>query len=191
MSVVRPGVALDADDYLADSFRLARKIWESGCRPDVMIALWRGGAPPGIAIQEYFRWKGHDFYHTAIRTQSLEGFVQGGGFDIRGLEHVIEHAEAEHSLLIVDNMFDTGRTVFEVMNHIRSGARRNTPHMQVAAVYQREGRRRFGAAPDYWLHEVDEAPVFPHELRAMDPDGVRATDGELYEAIWGAQPGVS
>jgi hypothetical protein len=181
----RAVAALDADEYLADSFRLARKIWDDGCRPDFMIALWRGGAPPGIAIQEYFRWKGHDFYHTAIRTQSLEGIVQGGGYDIRGLEHVIDNVDADHSLLVVDNFFDTGRTVFEVVDHIRRGARRNTPKIKVASVYVRPDRRRHGDAPDYWLHEVDQAPVFPHELRVMDPRQTREDDAELHAAIWG------
>jgi hypoxanthine phosphoribosyltransferase len=153
-----------------------------------MIALWRGGAPPGIAIQEYFRWKGHDFYHTAIRTQSLEGIVGGGGYDIRGLEHVIDNVDAEHSLLVVDNLFDTGRTAFEVVDHIRRGARRNTPRIQVASVYVRRNRRRHDVAPDYWLHEVEAAPVFPHELRVMDPAQVRSSDAELHEAIW-REPG--
>lgn len=180
----RAAALLDADEYLADSFRLARKIWAAGCRPDFMVALWRGGAPPGIAIQEYFRWKGHDFYHTAIRTQSLEGIVRGGGYDIRGLEHVIDNVDAEHSLLVVDNFFDTGRTVFEVVSHIRRGARRNTPRIEVASVYVRPGRRRYDVAPDYWLHEVEQAPVFPHELRVMDPKQVRCSDAELYETIW-------
>lgn len=181
---------LDSDEYLADCFRLARKIWDDGCRPDFMIALWRGGAPPGIAIQEYFRWKGHDFYHTAIRTQSLEGIVQGGGYDIRGLEHVIDNVGADDSLLVVDNFVDTGRTVFEVVDHIRRGARRNTPRIQVASVYVRPGRRRHEVAPDYWLHEVERAPVFPHELRVMDPRQVRDCDAELYAAIWGEPDAV-
>ncbi len=187
----RAAAPLDADEYLADSFRLARKIWDDGCRPDFMIALWRGGAPPGIAIQEYFRWKGHDFYHTAIRTQSLEGIVQGGGYDIRGLEHVIDNVDADHSLLVVDNLFDTGRTAFEVVDHIRRGARRNTPRVKMAAVYVRPERCRYGDGPDYWLHEVEQAPVFPHELRVMDPGQVRVSDAELYEAIWGEPGGAS
>lgn len=187
----RAVTVLDADEYLADSFRLARKIWADGCRPDFMIALWRGGAPPGIAIQEFFRWKGHDFYHTAIRTQSLEGIVQGGGYDIRGLEHVIDNVDADHSLLVVDNFVDTGRTVFEVVDHIRRGARRNTPRIQVASVYVRAGRRRHEIEPDYWLHEVEQVPVFPHELRVMDPVQMRADDPQLHAAIWGEPDGAT
>ncbi len=176
---------IDADQYLADSFRLARRIWSDGCRPDFLVALWRGGAPPGIAIQEYFRWRGSDFYHTAIRTQSMEGVREGGGIDIRGLEHVIENVDAEDTLLIVDNFIDTGRTVTEVVDHICRRARRNAPRLKVAAVYFRPSRHTARIGPDYWLHEVEERPVFPHELRALDPAATLARDPEFHEAIWG------
>ncbi|NKB87539.1 MAG: hypoxanthine phosphoribosyltransferase [Acidobacteria bacterium] len=181
----RNGAVLDADQYLADSFRLARSIWDDGLRPDFMVALWRGGAPPGIAIQEYFRWRGHDFYHTAIRTQSMEGLEKAGGFDIRGLEHVIDNVDADHSLLIVDNLFETGRTVFEVVEHLRRRARRNMPRVQVATVYFTPSKRQFLVGPDYWLHEVEDVPVFPHELGAMQPDAVRDVDPALHAALWG------
>ena len=182
---------IDADQYLADSFRLARRIWSDGCRPDFLVALWRGGAPPGIAIQEYFRWRGSDFYHTAIRTQSLEGVREGGGIDIRGLEHVIENVDAEDTLLIVDNFIDTGRTVTAVVDHIRRRARRNTPRLKVAAVYFRPDSHSAPVGPDYWLHEVQRRPVFPHELRALDPEATRSDDPELHEAIWGGGDGES
>lgn len=177
-------VVLDADHYLADSFGLARKIWDDGLRPDFLVALWRGGAPPGIAIHEYFRWRGHDFYHTAIRTQSMEGLEKAGGYDIRGLEHVIDNVDADHSLLIVDNLFETGRTVFEVVEHLRRGSRRNMPKVRVATVYFTPARRQFLVGPDYWLHEVEERPVFPHELGAMSPEAVRAVDPGLHAALW-------
>jgi len=38
---VPPRPFLDPDRYLADCFRLARQIWDSGYRPDFLIALWR------------------------------------------------------------------------------------------------------------------------------------------------------
>jgi hypoxanthine phosphoribosyltransferase len=179
------GAPLEADDYLADCFRLARMVWEDDFRPDFMVALWRGGAPPGIVMQEYFRWRGHDPYHTAIRTQSLEGVLYGGGFDIKGLEHVIDEVEATQSLLIIDDLFETGRTTFEVCEYIRRRARRNTPEIRVAAVYFRRSAQRFLIGPHYWLHETDERPVFPHQLTAMDPAQLANSDAELAAVLRG------
>jgi hypoxanthine phosphoribosyltransferase len=178
---------LAANDYLADCFRLARMVWEDDYRPDFMVALWRGGAPPGIVLQEYFRWRGHDPYHTAIRTQSLEGVRYGGGFDIKGLEHVIDEVEADQSLLIIDDLFATGRTIYEVSEYIRRRARRNTPEIRVATVYFRRSQQRFLVGPHYWLHETDDLPVFPHQLTKMDLASLAATDPELAATIAGTE----
>lgn len=176
---------IDPNEFLVDSFRLARKIWDDGYRPDFLVGLWRGGAPPGIVIQEFFRWKGHDPYHTAIRTQSLEGVLYGNGFDIKGFEHVIDVVEAEHQLLLVDDFFNTGRTAYEVIRHLRGKARRNTPEVRVAAVYYRPEARRFLVGPDYYLHEVDEPPRLPYRLTELSEEEARAISPELHRALHG------
>lgn len=175
---------IDPNDYLVDCFRLARRIWEDGYRPDFLIGLWRGGAPPGIVIQEYFRWKGHDPYHTAIRTQSLEGVLYGDGMDIKGLEHVIDIVEADDRMLIVDDLFDTGRTIYEVTEYLQRRARRNMPEVRVAAVYYRPARRRFLVGPHYHLHGVDRLPVFPHRLTGMSEGEIRDRDPELHDLLF-------
>ncbi len=176
---------VDPNTYLADCFKLAKKIWNDGYRPDFLIGLWRGGAPPGIVIQEFFRWKGHDLYHTAIRTQSLESVLSGDGFDVKGLEHVIDMVEAEQRLLLVDDLFDTGRTMYEVVQHLRSKARRNMPDVKVAVVYYRPERRRFLIGPDYYLHETTAQPIFPHRLTAMSAAEMREIDAEMHEVVFG------
>ncbi|MFQ5744415.1 MAG: phosphoribosyltransferase [Acidobacteriota bacterium] len=175
---------IDPNAYLQDCFRLAELIWRDGYRPDFLVGLWRGGAPPGIVIQEFFRWKGQDPYHTAIRTQSLEGVLFGDGFDIKGFEHVIDVVEAEHRMLLVDDLFDTGRTMYEVIRYLRRKARRNTPEVRVAVVYYRPDRRRFLVGPHYYLHETRTMPIFPHRLTALTPEEIRAADPEIYEVLF-------
>ena len=44
---------ISADELLKDSFKLAWMIFESGFRPNYIVGVWRGGAPVGIAIQEF------------------------------------------------------------------------------------------------------------------------------------------
>lgn len=177
-------VLIEPNGYLVDCFRLAQKIWRDGYRPDFLVGLWRGGAPPGIVIQEFFGWKGHDLYHTAIRTQSLEGVLYGNGFDIKGLKHVIDIVTADQRLLLVDDLFDTGRTMYEVVQYLRRKARRNTPEVRVAVVYFRPHRRRFLVGPDYYLHEIDAQPVFPHRLTAMSEAEIAAADPEMHEILF-------
>ena len=179
---------IDPNNYLVDCFRLARRIWDDGYRPDFLVGLWRGGAPPGIVIQEFFRWKGHDPYHTAIRTQSLEGVLYGEGFDIKGFEHVLDEVEADDQLLLVDDFFDTGRTIYEVLRYLRHKARRNTPEVRVAVVYYRPERRRFLVGPDYYLHETSARPVFPDRLAERTEEEILAADRELHDTLYSGSP---
>ncbi|MGY8696909.1 MAG: hypoxanthine phosphoribosyltransferase, partial [Verrucomicrobiia bacterium] len=51
-------IYLSADGLLEDSWKLAAKVLDSGFKPTFMIAVWRGGAPIGIAVQEYLSFHG-------------------------------------------------------------------------------------------------------------------------------------
>lgn len=44
---------LTAQTLLEDSYALARKILDSEFKPTFIVAIWRGGAPIGIAVQEF------------------------------------------------------------------------------------------------------------------------------------------
>ena len=57
---------IQADELLKDSFELAWQVYESGYRPDYIVGVWRGGAPIGIAVQEFLDVLGIDSDHIAI-----------------------------------------------------------------------------------------------------------------------------
>ena len=59
---------ITAQQLLEDSFRVAAQVFESGFRPHFIIGIWRGGAPIGIAVQEYFDFKKVETDHIAVRT---------------------------------------------------------------------------------------------------------------------------
>ena len=59
---------IKADKLLEDSFKLAWEVYESGYRPNYIIGVWRGGAPVGIAVQEFLDVLGVASDHIAIRT---------------------------------------------------------------------------------------------------------------------------
>ena len=63
---------LDAQQLLDDSFALAANIFESGFRPTVIIAVWPGGAPIGLAVQEFLSFTGVHTDHITIRTSSYQ-----------------------------------------------------------------------------------------------------------------------
>ena len=59
---------IHTDQLLEDSFTLAWTAYESGFRPNYIIGVWRGGAPIGIAVQEFLEVMGISSDHIAIRT---------------------------------------------------------------------------------------------------------------------------
>jgi len=162
---------------LDDSFRLGLQIIEDGFRPDYIIGVWRGGTPVGIAVQELLHYHGFPADHIAIRTSSYEGIEQQNDeIRVHGLHYIIENVNAEHSLLIVDDVFDSGRSVQAVIQRITELSRRNTPEtIRVATVYYKPNKRKVDSVPDYYVHETDDWLVFPHELQGLTLEEVAAS----------------
>ena len=67
---------ISASQLLKDSFELAWQVYQSGFRPNYIVGVWRGGAPIGIAVQEYFSYCDVATDHIAIRTSSYQDIDQ-------------------------------------------------------------------------------------------------------------------
>ncbi len=175
---------VDARTLLLNSVVLARQIWDDGFRPDYIIGVWRGGTPPGVAIHEFFRLHGLEPYHTTIKTQSYRGMQRGnGGVEVKGLGHVIDVVNAGDSLLLVDDVFDTGHTMVAILEDIRRRARRNTPTCKVAAVYYKPEKNETDIEPDYHAIADNRWIVFPHELESLTDAEIREHRPEVWKAV--------
>lgn len=176
---------LDAQQLLEDSFRLASEIVNSGYRPTFMIAVWRGGVPMGIAVQEFLAYHGIQNDHIAIRTSSYSGIdEQACTIEVYGLDYLVSHMNHDDRLLIVDDVFDTGRSVEAIIDQIKVRARRNTPNdIRVAVPYYKPSRNQVGYPPDYYLYETDAWLKYPHSLEGLSRDEIRENRPEIYEII--------
>ena len=66
---------IDAQTLLDDSYKLGLKVLDSGCRPNYIIGVWRGGTPVGIAVQELLDFFDVKSDHISIRTSSYTGIA--------------------------------------------------------------------------------------------------------------------
>lgn len=124
---------IQADQLLKDSFNLAWKIFESGFKPDYIIGVWRGGAPVGIAVQEFLDFLDIPSDHIAIRTSYYSGIdSRKDEVQVYGLNYVIRKIKSEDSLLIVDDVYDTGMSVNKVVTDLESACKKNTPEIRIA-----------------------------------------------------------
>ena len=178
---------ITAQELLEDSFRLGRLVLESGFRPDFIVGVWRGGTPVGIAVQELLEHSGVSSDHIAIRTSSYEGIEQRGKrIRIHGLGYIVQNANADHCLLIVDDVYDTGLSIQAIVDSLGARARRNTPHdIRVATVFFKPGNNRTKRRPDYFVHETDKWLVFPHELNGLEPDEIARHKPEVARLVKG------
>lgn len=158
---------ISAEELLRDSYELGLRVIESGFRPTFLLGVWRGGTPVGIAMQELFEITGLEMNHFAIRTSSYgSGTVAADTVQVFGLQHVVDSINVDDKLLIIDDVFDSGRSVSAIIDTLSAKSRRNTPDdIKVATVYYKPGKNKTDRVPDYYVHTADEWLVFPHEMK--------------------------
>ncbi|GIX29935.1 MAG: hypoxanthine phosphoribosyltransferase [Porticoccaceae bacterium] len=171
---------LSADRLLDDAFQLGFRVLASGYVPDLVIALWRGGAPVGVAISELFRYRGlaHDALPLATRHYAAPE-QPAGRVEIFGLEALSGRLAEAQKILVVDDVFDTGLTVQAVLAALSDAAGSARPEIRTATLWYKPSRNRTELAPDYFLHLTERWIVFPHELEGLTPAEIRAGKPEL------------
>ena len=176
-------IYIRSQELLEDSFRLAAKIHASGFRPQFIVGIWRGGSPVGIAVQEYFEFRGVGTDHIAIRTSSYTTIgEQSDTIRVHGLHYIIENVNADDSLLIVDDVFDSGRSIRAVLDELSEKTRRNMPtDLKIACPWYKPKNSKVAIVPDYYIHETDKWLVFPHELAGLTIEEIREGKEDLSE----------
>ena len=176
---------ISAEELLTDSFRLADQIFRSGFRPHFIVGVWRGGAPVGIAVQEYLDYMGVETDHIAIRTSSYYGInQQDKEVRVHGLNYIIDHVNSDDELLLVDDVFDSGRSVIAIVDELKLKTRANLPEtIKIATPYYKPDRNTTEIIPDYYVHETDRWLVFPHELAGLSSDEIAYAKPAVHELI--------
>ncbi len=181
---------LSSEDLQCDAFRLAARILRSGFRPKAIIALWRGGTPIGIAVQEFLEhYGGVRADHIAIRTSSYSGIEdQSRQVRIHGLGYLVKHLNRDDPLLIVDDVYDSGRTIEALIARLERECRRNTPQdIRVAVPWYKPARNETDRVPDYYLHETERWIKFPYSLEGLTADEIREQRPAIFEIL---QPAI-
>jgi hypoxanthine phosphoribosyltransferase len=183
-------VVITAQALLEDSFKLGGEILKSGFRPTMIIAIWRGGTPVGMAVQEILEYFGVKSDHIAIRTSAYSGVdKRKSSVTVHGLNYIVNQITHKDRLLIVDDVFDSGATIVAVIEELRRRARDNMPRdVRVAVPWYKPSRNETRIVPDYWIHESADWLVFPHELDALTPEELAVERPEIYRAIAAVRP---
>lgn len=167
---------ISADQLLRDSMELARRIVVSGMRPTFLAAMWRGGAPIGITVQEVLEYHCIQVDHIAIRTSYYDGIdARHKTVRVHALDYLVSRLEASDELLLVDDVYDSGRSLEAVIEELRRRCRRNLPEkIRIATVYYKPERRQSALVPDVFVHATSRWLVFPHEIQGLTREEILA-----------------
>ena len=183
---------IQADELLRDSFKLAWQVYESGYRPNYIIGVWRGGAPIGIAVQEFLDVLGVPSDHIAIRTSHYKGMGdRDSKVEVYGLNYIIKQVESEDSLLIVDDVHDTGISIQKIILDLQTACKKNTPEIKVATPYFKPNKNQTNRQPDFYIHETEKWLVFPHELEGLSIEEIIEFKPELADFAEKIKPFIS
>lgn len=177
---------LTAQSLLEDSYALARKVLESDFKPTFIVAIWRGGAPIGIAVQEFLAVHGIKSDHIAIRTSSYAAEIdqQAKVVRVHGLNYLVKNIQHHDKLLLVDDVFDTGRSIDAIIHELKKQTRLNMPDdVRVAVPYYKPTRNKTDRVPDYFIHETDAWLKYPHSLEGLSNEEIAQHRPRLYEII--------
>ena len=175
---------IQSQQLLKDSFELAWQVYKSGYKPNYIVGVWRGGAPIGIAVQEFLEVVGLKSDHIAIRTSYYSGISERKkSVQVYGLNYIVNKLESEDSLLIVDDVHDTGLSIDQIIIDIKKACKKNTPEIKVATPYFKPNNNETKRTPDYFLHETDQWLVFPHELEGLSIEEIIENKPELTELV--------
>lgn len=165
---------ISANDLLIDSFKLAKLIMDSGYEPNYIVAIWRGGTPVGMAIQEFFTYNKIETDHIAIKTSAYGKGIENmkEKISVNGLGYIVNKVNSHDKLLIIDDVYDTGLSVNEVIKKIKIKARKNAPEIKIATVYYKPSNNKTQIKPDFYIHETNKWIVFPHELDGLTKEEI-------------------
>jgi hypoxanthine phosphoribosyltransferase len=171
-----PKEFVSADSLLKDSLHLGMQIVRSGFRPTFLVGIWRGGAPIGIAVQEVLEFHGLSCDHLAIRTSSYTDIdQQDPHVRVHAVDYLVSRLTAQDHLLLIDDIFDSGRSLEAVLNELKKRCRRNMPeNVRIATVYFKPARNKTQLKPDFYIRATDEWLVFPHELKGLTREEILA-----------------
>ena len=148
-----------------NALKLAHRIYNEGFIPDVIYVSLRGGAYMANAISEYFKivHKGaHPVYYAAVVARSYTDVGKADKVIVDGWTYSPDYLRVGDKVLLVDDIFDTGRTINHLAQIIMDkGIPRNDLKIAVHDYkFFTDKQTQLLFQPDYWCRK--------HEMSVQD-----------------------
>jgi hypoxanthine phosphoribosyltransferase len=140
-------------EFYKDIFRLCKKIKEDNYKPDIIVAIARGGWVVGRIISDLLEVNQvtdlHITFYTGVYSTLKEPIIlEGIGKDIKNKR-----------ILVVDDVSDTGESLIKAIDYLRSF---NPLIIKTATVYIKPWTKFI---PDYYVKSIDKWIIYPYEVK--------------------------
>ncbi|HUW70682.1 MAG TPA: phosphoribosyltransferase [bacterium] len=178
-----------------NALKLAHRIHLDGFIPDIIYVSLRGGAYLGNVMSEYFKAVRRDdsrpIFYAAVVARSYVDVRKQEQVRVDGWTYSPEYLRNGDKVLLVDDIYDTGRTI----NHLASiilekGVPRRDLKIAVHdyKIVEYRGEQP-SIKPDYWcrLHQI-KTPEDERWIHYMSHELVGLTEEELKEHYYPEDP---
>ena len=187
---------LQFDVVRDNALKLAHRIYTEGFIPDVIYVSLRGGAYMGNVISEYFKivHKGdRPVYYAAVVARSYTDVAKAEKIRIDGWTYSPEHLRVGDKVLLVDDIFDTGRTINHLAQviHDKGIPRKDLKIAVHDYKYFTDKEKQLHFQPDYWCRRFDLTKNDESAwIHYMSHELVGLTQAELEEHYYKRDPGL-
>lgn len=170
-----------------NALKLAQKIHTDGFVPDVIYVSLRGGAYVGNVISEYFKLvkRGQrPVFYAAVVARSYTDIHTRERVMVDGWTYSPEYLRSGDRVLLVDDIFDSGRTVNHLVEILLE---KGIPRADIKVAVHDYKIRTFvdehlPIQPDYWCRKhVVESPEEDTWIHYLSHELVGLTEAEVEE----------
>ena len=158
---------LSYDTVRNNALKVAHRIYNDRFIPNIIYVSLRGGVYLGNVISEYFKFvqrRISPVYYAAVVARSYLGIHESEEVKVEGWTYPPEALRTGDKILLVDDIFDTGRTINHLTKVImEKGIQRHDIKIVVhdyKHFYDKE--EQLDIQPDYWCRK--------HELSVKDEE---------------------
>ncbi len=130
-----------------------------------------------MAVHEFLKVSGWNLRHAPLKCSSYAGLGENTGKVSFSLEEpFFAMFRPGEKVLVVDDVFDTGRTAEAVKKRFAAAG----CEARFAAVYWKPEKNETQTKPDWHVRDAGgDWIVFPHEIEGLSADEIRRKDPEL------------
>ena len=152
---------VSSDSIRNNALKMAHCILQDGFIPDVIYVSLRGGAYVANVLSEYFKLARKDVHpvlYAAVVARSYSDIRCHSRVMVDGWTYSPEHLRSGDRILLVDDIFDTGRTINHLVEILlEKGIPRKDIKVAVHDYkYFTDLKEQLPIQPDYWCRKFTQ-----------------------------------